>query len=1117
MREASLPEKVSVESLVARVADDFLERQKNGERPDIEEYAARYPEAAELLHKVLAALQLIGTSQIGGSGLPQAPAEPAGTLGDFCILREVGRGGMGVVYEAEQISLCRRVALKVLPFAATMDARQLQRFHNEARAAACLHHPHIVPVYAVGCERSVHYYAMQFIDGQSLEGFLRHLCHTGVTAKTIRAARAADRDQPAPISAAPDAVTVMDSRVRATTQPVPQDAAHFRQVAEWGIAVAEALEHAHSLGIVHRDIKPGNLLLDQAGRLWVTDFGLARTVNDAGLTLTGDLMGTLRYMSPEQALAKHGLVDHRTDIYSLGVTLFELLTLRPAIDGLDREEVLNKIAFDEPPAARQLNAAIPVELETIVGKAMSKEPAERYATARELADDLRRFLDDKPIRARPPSLRQRLRKWARRHRAVIWTAATLLVFAAAALAAGGVWHMLEIEATLAEVRQRERELRQHSYIQDIVLAWQAMREGEQERMRGLLDRHIPEDGQEDLRGFEWYYFQRRSRGLLQEAAKVAAHEGGAYCVTYSPDGRTLASAGMDGVIRFWDARTLHPKGELRGGQSEINEVAFAPNGKSLASAGDDRTVWLWDLASMRQQAILRPEGCRNELESLAISPDGKVLAAGGRDGGVWSWDFASGKLKAALNPGAGSIHYLTFAPDGRFLAIANHEGGVLLLDPATLQERGKFHPSGPMYSLAISHDGRTLAGGSGLVGRILLWDLTTKRRGHDLPGHEGSILQSLSFSPDDTLLVSGGEDGRVRLWDVRSGGLRSSERGHTRHVWGTAFAPDGEWLATAGQDGTVKLWRIPGDGHRRTIQLASDAKQGAVNWLAFAPDGQTLFTRTNSGELGRWSALSGQRVKSAGGTAASITRAALAPASRLATVASDKRELRVQDLSGAEVLLYRHAQPISALAISPDGERVAFADDSPAVWMWEIGSSSPRGLSRLSGVCKCLAFAPDGRTIAAAAAARVLLLDAAQGQSLAVLSGHEREILSLAFSPDGRLLATAAGDDHTIRIWELASERERYYLWKHRRSVNAVAFSPDGKTLASADGVGEVILWNVAGGQELMRLEDHRGDIFALAFSPDGKILAAGGLGTDGKSAKVTLWYADGARPNSKP
>ncbi len=1095
---------VNREARLAEILDAYLAAQENGAAPDMDEFLACYPDLAGELQECLASLTFIRRARkLAVAGAPHEGEPARGVLGDFRILREIGKGGMGVVYEAEQLSLCRRVALKVLPFAATMNPRHLQRFHNEARAAACLHHPHIVPVYFVGCERGVHFYAMQFIDGQSLEGFLRRLHDTAATAATLVAAPVRNRDQLRPLSVAPDAMTVVDSRAKATTPAVPQDAAYFRQVAEWGIAAAEALEHAHSLGIVHRDIKPGNLLIDAVGRLWVTDFGLARTVNDSRLTLTGDLLGTLRYMSPEQALAKHGLVDHRTDIYSLGATLYELLTLRPAIDGLDREEVLKKIAFEEAAGARQLNRAVPVELETIVSKAMSKEPAERYATAKEMAEDLRRFLDHKPIRARRLSLLQRMRKWAQRNTAVIWTAAAFLMLAAAVLAAGGLWHVLQIQATLAEVRQREREIRQHLYAQDIMVAWQALREGEQERIRGLLDRHVPEAGQEDLRGFEWYYLQRRSRGLLHEAARVTAHEGGAYCVTYSPDGRTLASAGKDAVIRFWDARTLHPRGELHSGQGEVNEVAFTPDGKSLASAGDDRTVWLWDLPTARQRAILRPKGCRDELSTLAISPDGKVLAAGGKDGGIWSWDLASGKLQAARNPGGGWIFYLTFAPDSRLLAIANHDGRGVLLDPITLRERGQFqHPHGPMHCVAFSHDNRTLAAGSARGGRILLWDLTERVQRIDLSGHESSATRSLSFSPDDTLLVSGGDDWRVRLWDVRSGDLRASIQGHAGRVWSTAFAPDGEGVASAGQDGDVKLWHVHGDD-RRTIRVASAAeKEVAVDWVTFAPDGQTLFTRTTNGEPGCWNTLSGRR-------------AALAPACRLVTVAGDdKRDLRVQVLSDAAAQVYRHARPISAVAISPDGERVAFADDSPTVWLWEVGAGQPRELSRLSGVCKCLAFAPDGRTIAVAAAARVLLLDIVQGQSLAVLSGHSKVVLSIAFSPDGRLLATSGREDNTVRIWELPSGRERYCLWKHRTMVHAVAFSPDGRTLASGTKAGEVILWDVAGGQELMRLEDHGGEILTLAFSPNGKILAAGGHGTDAKSAEVTLWYGDEARPD---
>jgi tetratricopeptide (TPR) repeat protein/serine/threonine protein kinase len=374
-------------------------------------------------------------------------------LGDFRIIRELGRGGMGIVYEAEQVSLGRRVALKVLPFAATMDPRHLQRFHNEARAAACLQHQHIVPVFSVGSERGVHFYAMQFIDGQPLSEVVRQL------RQEEQNQRGGPRPKEAPASqdqttayqrpageAAPAAPTV---QAAGDDTPLTGEGRrgreYFRRVAELGAQAAEALDHAHQLGVVHRDVKPANLLLDAGGRLWVADFGLAQVQQDeGGLTLTGDLVGTLRYMSPEQALAKRVVIDHRTDVYSLGATLYELLTLRPVFAGADRQELLRQIAFEEPVAPRRLERAVPAELETVVLKALEKNPDDRYATARELADDLRHWLEDRPIRARRPSLRQVATRWARRHRAVVWAAALVVVIAAlfAALFAGGtavVW------------------------------------------------------------------------------------------------------------------------------------------------------------------------------------------------------------------------------------------------------------------------------------------------------------------------------------------------------------------------------------------------------------------------------------------------------------------------------------------------------------------------------------------------------------------------------------------------------------------------------------------------------------------------------------------------------
>jgi serine/threonine protein kinase len=356
-----------------------------------------------------------------------------GQLGDYRLLREVGRGGMGVVYEAEQVSLHRRVALKLLPFAAAIDSRQLQRFRNEALAAANLRHENIVTVHAVGCERGVHYYAMQFIEGQSLAALIGELRQLGsgparLPAASVRSTVAVETAgqavwHPALDTETGDAANPACAPVsRARSSSVRKSCAW---VATLGRQAALALEHAHQSGIVHRDIKPANLMLDTRGQLWVTDFGLAQVSGDAGLTMTGELLGTLRYASPEQALVRRGVVDHRSDVYSLGATLYELLTLRPPFQGRDRNELLRQITDDEPVPPRALVPAIGVSLETIVLKALRKEPGDRYATAQELADDLQRFLEDRPILARRPSLAERLWCRARRHPAAI--AATLIV------------------------------------------------------------------------------------------------------------------------------------------------------------------------------------------------------------------------------------------------------------------------------------------------------------------------------------------------------------------------------------------------------------------------------------------------------------------------------------------------------------------------------------------------------------------------------------------------------------------------------------------------------------------------------------------------------------------
>ncbi len=414
--------------------------------PDLADGLAQYLDALDALHAVAAAPRQASGPLAGGS-----------VLGDFRIVREIGRGGMGVVYEAVQLSLGRRVALKVLPTASGLDERRLHRFKNEAQSAAGLHHSNIVPVYAVGCERGVHFYAMQLIDGRTLAEVVRQLAEP-------------------PAGGRPAAETVLaGGETIAATSGSGGRGEHFRHVARLMRQAAEALEHAHQRGVVHRDIKPANLLLDRHGQVWVTDFGLALVGAGGDLTRTGDLLGTLRYASPEQA-AGDRLLDHRTDLYSLGASFYEVLTHQPPFAAAGRAELLRHIADREPRPPRALARGLPAELETIVLKCLSKSPADRYASGRALADDLERFLTHRPIKARRPTLLDRVRKGFRRHPGAAGVAALLMVLCTAGLLVNQALLARE-EARTREAlgreqvraEQAERRLRQNRQLVDVLI------------------------------------------------------------------------------------------------------------------------------------------------------------------------------------------------------------------------------------------------------------------------------------------------------------------------------------------------------------------------------------------------------------------------------------------------------------------------------------------------------------------------------------------------------------------------------------------------------------------------------------------------------------------------
>jgi serine/threonine protein kinase len=487
-----------------QAVQEYMKQLEAGQAPNREEFLRGYPDLREPLAQCLDGLELVHKAAVRKKQPLSSPMTfpaggdnmPANPLGDFQIIREIGRGGMGIVYEALQLSLGRRVALKVLPFAATFDARHLQRFQNEARAAAQLHHTNIVPVYGVGCERGVHYYAMQLIEGQSLYVLIHQIkkqesgdpgseyrpmsgsrwqsgpgrqagentaikaaksrdqrLATGIqsgeaTGPFVRSGLGPPRPEPAEETSSPLSLVL-------TTQRSGQHSKFFVTVAQFMVQAAEAVEHAHQLGIVHRDIKPANLLVDAHNRLWVTDFGLAQFHTDAGLTQTGDIMGTLRYMSPEQASGKK-VLDHRTDVYSLGATLYELVTLEPIFPGRNRQELLHQIMNEEPRPPRSLEKTLPVELETIILKAVNKNAADRYASAQEFADDLQRFLDDKPILAKRPTMLELVRKWSRRHPSVVIAAMLVLVVCLVGLVASN-WIIAQEQGKTKAALKSEKE------------------------------------------------------------------------------------------------------------------------------------------------------------------------------------------------------------------------------------------------------------------------------------------------------------------------------------------------------------------------------------------------------------------------------------------------------------------------------------------------------------------------------------------------------------------------------------------------------------------------------------------------------------------------------------
>jgi WD40 repeat protein len=1137
--------------LLNQLADEFAARYRRGERPSLTEYVDRYPALADDIRELFPAL--VGMEQVKEDrrevGTTAGVLPPLEQLGDYRILREIGHGGMGVVYEAEQVSLGRHVALKVLPRHLLPEAKQRRRFEREAKAAAQLHHTNIVPVFGVGEHGGLSYYAMQFIQGLGLDEVIAELKRmqpgggdspvpagnelraarkevsaaevarsliTGAfqrvpeaTVDEVPAADEADDADPAP---EPAAGRLSDTfRLSPSTGALsgsPGDSSrktrqwtYWQSVARIGVQVAGALEHAHQQGILHRDIKPSNLLLDTHGIVWVTDFGLAKVADQENLTEHGDILGTLRYMPPE---AFEGRADRRADVYALGLTLYELLALRPAFDETDRNKVVKQVMSTEPPRLDRLNPAIPRDLVTIVHKAADRDPARRYPTAGELADDLEHFLADEPIRARRQTQLERYLRWARRNPGIavlggVLTAVLALVTLASLLAAGYFNQLRLNEAQAAdEARRRGDAERWERYRSNIAAASAALQLHQSDTARRRL-----EEAPEQHRNWEWQYLHSQLSGAR---AILRGHGGEVWAVEYSRDGRWLASRSRKGTTRLWQMPSGQEAGTLGDPDEQVTAIRFSPAG--LLAAGywlDGLTaVRIWDPA---RRHLLGEFRARGYVQALAWSADSRWLAAnaGAEDpmhrptGHVLLWDASAGRV-AGEAVTDGIFHQLAFRPGSPQLARCYGTAGRVW-DIAAGKDAFDFAGArASCYCLAYSPDGRHFAAGfDHPENSVRLYDAATGHSIAVMTGHSNTV-NTVAFSPDGSRLASCSHDQTARLWDGNTGQLLAVLRGHTGGVDAGTFTPDGKLFVTASDDRTLRLW----DAVTGELVTVLRGHGDAVGAVAVSPDGRTIASASNDQTVRLWDVELAIRNGVLRGHTTFVYDVAVRPDGGQIASASWDGTVRLWDpTTGREtgvLQLPDRNQIVGGVAYHPEGRRLVSISRNELIRIWDVEAKKPiRDIRAPTGGWTGdarAAFNPAGTLLAVGSAlGSVHLFNPDTGEVLAVLPVPTADpdesvsnVRDVAFSPDGSLLAISCFD-HTVRVWDVATRTERHVLKGHTVPVYAVAFSADGALLASADQGDTVRLWDTATFLELKDLP-HGSKVHRLAFSPDGTRLA---------------------------